>query len=81
MLAKLRARRTGLETTTPASDDDDAGDTDAAGDNDAVVVDRSIRAILRKRNLQLLESHSKGMKTDTSSSYCVRKLIPMSTKW
>ena len=72
MLAKLRARRTGFETTTPASDDDAAGDNAAAGDNDAVVVGRSFRAILRKRSLKLLESHRKGMKTDTSSSSCVR---------
>ena len=45
MLAKLRARRTGFETTTPASDDDAAGDNDAAGDDDAVVIDRSFRVI------------------------------------
>ena len=51
MLAKLRARRTGFETTTLASDDDAAGDNDAAGDDDAVVIDRSFRVILRKWNL------------------------------
>ena len=42
---------------------------------------RSFRAILRKRSLKLLESHRKGMKTDTSSSSCVRKSVPISAKW